>query len=885
LLHYEIAALIGEGGMGKVYKARDTRLGRDVALKVLPDRLLADETFRSRFAREAQLLAALQHPHIATIHGLEEDGNHRFLVLELIEGEDLAAKLEGGPLPLAEALEVARQVAEALEAAHTRGIVHRDLKPANVKFAAGGQVKVLDFGLAKALEGAVVDSSAARMHQATTVASATQPGMILGTAAYMSPEQARGREVDRRTDIWAFGCLLFELISGVRPFAGETVSDVVASILKSDPPWEALPPRMPQPLLRLLHRCLEKDPRRRLHDIADARIEIEDLLAGGTPLPATAGAAGGDPADGAGETAVGVASSAGRFRRSWTIPLAAALALAVGLLLGRASVVPPPVSQPVQRLLLDADEFVPRTNTAIAPDGRAFVFPGRADNAVWRLMVRRLDRFETEPLEGTEYAINPFFSPDGRWVVFTRDGVVRKIPADGGPVQTLCEARGEVTGYWGTDGFIYLAGTWTATDGQPAIGRLPESGGELAVLLRTTGPDENFYDPYLLPGGGKLLFTTVQRGERIEALDLASGERKVVAEEGSYPLPLPSGRLVYYENRGDRLLSAPFDSRRAELTGAPSVILDQITVFAASPAGVLIYAPYAIRSDDIVVRVARDGTWSPLLDEPSSWAQPRFSPGGDSLLLRKTASPNCYLWRYDLARQILTRVTFERDSHDPCWSPDGRTLAFCATGERARAVCTMPADGSAPAHALLETDNPQMSVSWSPTGTHIVYTEIAPATGPDLWVVAVNDSAAKPEVFLQTDYAEDHARFSRDGRWIAYTSDESGREEVYLRPFPGSGGKIQVSREGGTGALWSPDGNELFYASGDRMMVVDVTLGEGLQVSAPRLLFEGDFAFERVGNYDIAPDGESFAAVRAAREEAGSAEFYVVTNAFADLPR
>jgi len=695
-------------------------------------------------------------------------------------------------------------------------------------------------------------------------AAMTSAGLIIGTAAYMSPEQARGHEVDRRTDIWAFGCQLFELLTAKRAFAGGTVSDTLASVLKSDPPWEALPPEIPRPLLRLLHRCLDKDPRRRLHDIADARVEIEDLLAGRSVIP---------------EPATDIVSEAVAKRPLWILPVAVAVTLCLGLIGGRLTVTPePPAPQPLHRLSMRANDFVPRTGTGIARDGSAFVYPARSENAVWHLMIRRLDRFEAEPLEGTDYAINPFFSPDGQWVVFARDDVVRKLPASGGPTQPVCNLRGEMTGFWGDDGFIYLTGTWDETDRVPAICRVPENGGTPEVLVLASAAGENFYDPFLLPDGKTLLFCSTLRSDHIEALDLTTGSRKPVMEGAAFPIVTSAGQLVYYDNRVDRIFSVPFDTETMEPVGSPIVLVDQVTVFSVAPTGMVIYAPGTVNSDDVVVRVTRDGAWTPLVEEPSSWAQPRFSPDGASLLIRKTASPNCYLWRYDLQREVLSRVTFENDSHDAAWSPDGNQIAFCATGELARTLFTMPADGSGTAQPRSNTGNVQQSVAWSPDGSHIIYAEITATTAADLWYIAAGDSAAKPEVFLQTDFTEDHASFSPDGRWVAYTSDESGSEEIYLRRFPDASGKIRVSREGGGGALWSPDSRELFYASGDRLMVVDVTLGENIQLSAPRELFTGDFAFERVGNYDIAPDGQSFVVVRSERGDEGERGFHVVSG-------
>jgi len=914
LLHYEVSAFIGEGGMGRVFRARDSRLGRDVALKVLPARLVAEPEFAARFEREAQLLAALQHPHIAMIHGLEQDGERRFLVLELVEGEDLEQRLRAGPVPLDEALEIVRQVAEALEAAHAQGIIHRDLKPANIKVAPDGTVKVLDFGLAKAMEGVSPGGSAMRgdaadrrPHLATTVGpSATVPGMILGTAAYMSPEQARGLEADRRSDIWALGCLLFEMLSGRRAFAGETISDTVASVLRSDPDWEALPTTTPRAIQRLLRRCLEKDSRRRLHDIADARIEIEDALKGGAEMVASgsvagatysgaaySGASGGSGAvSGAGgrtEARAGTRAARRGGRLGWWV-LVGAVTLVAGVLgasIGRMTASPPPPPPPpVHRLTVTARDYAPRTIIAIARTGDIMAYPARSETAVWSLKVRHLDSFGGIALAGTEYGANPFFSPDGNWLAFFRDGALRRIPVTGGAVQTICEVDGDATGFWCEDGTMLVAGSFDAADHRSALARVAEAGGEPELLLVAEGTegDEVFFDPWLMPGG-EVLFTVVERrNERIDVLEPGNGERSTLLQDATVPVFAEPDLLVYYEPRSDRLFRVGFDADAMATVGTPGVVLEQVIEYAVSPTGTLIYAPTGISTDDVVVTVSRDGTIGPLLEEPSSWAQPRVAPDGRSLLLRRTASPNCYLWRFDLERQTLTRLTFEGDSHDPDWSPDGREIIFCALGSGNRTVFRMPADGSGDAALLVGEGGDHVNASWSPDGRHILYTETDVTRRADLWYVAADaDTDAAPEPFLRSSFDEDWAAFSPDGRWVAYTSNETGREEIYVRPFPGPGAKLQVSRDGGNGALWAPGGREIFYVSGNRMMVVEVTGEAELSASSPRMLFEGDYAFERVGNYDIMPDGRSFVVVKSASEDGRDRGFSVVVNWFAEL--
>ncbi len=919
---YEILSQLGAGGMGEVYRARDTKLGREVAVKVLPSAFSGDPERLARFEREAQLLASLNHPNIAAIYGLEESGGVHALVMELVEGPTLAERLAGtqplarsreagppsplgrgaggegagsSPLPLGEALPIARQIAEALEAAHEKGIVHRDLKPANVKVTPEGKVKVLDFGLAKAFAG---DSSATDLSQSPTVTSgSTREGVVLGTAAYMSPEQARGKPLDKRTDIWSFGCVLYEALTSRQAFSGETVSDTIAAVLSRNPDWQALPAATPTKILDLLRRCLQKDATRRLHDIADARIEIEETLSGTVEVGAVHDLPRSD--------------REAPLQKNWVraLPwgLAAISTLAlVALTVGNVLRAPRPPTRPVARFVvpLPPTERLALglfTAIALAPDGSRLVYVANHAGTT-QLYVRAIDRFEVTPIAGTEAASSPFFSPDGQSVGFFAEGKLKKVSLSGGAPLTLCSAPVNRGASWRPDDTIIFAPSITS-----GLFRVSAAGGTpkpLTVPDRKKGELSHRW-PEILPGGKAVLFTiwtgTTFDDARIGVLSLETGERRVLVEGGTYARYVPSGHLVYARTGG--LLAVPFDLKRLEVTGPPASILEGVSMnptfgaaeFSSSTDGSLAYVSGGSTvGERTLLWVDRKGAAQPLPAPPRGYRAPRLSPDGQRLAVGIEGT-NSGVWLYELARGTLTRLTASGPIPFPIWTPDGKHVTFVSALGGALNLYWMPADGSGAAERLTTSEDAQWESSWSPNGQVLAFSESDPTTGLDIWVLSLEGDPStplgagrKPQPFLQTPSNEGGGMFSPDGRWLAYVSDESGRNEIYVRPFPGPGGKLQISTEGGTEPMWPRNGRELFYRNGDKMMAAAVETRPAFAAAKPKLLFEGHyetgvFAFQP--NYDVASDGQRLLMLKASEQESAATQINVVENWSEELRR
>ncbi len=898
--HYEVLALIGTGGMGEVYRARDTKLGRDVAIKTVTETFIADPERLARFEREARLLASLSHPHIGAIYGVEEVDGVRGLVLELIEGDTLAERLTTSHLSTAEALAIARQVAEALAAAHDRGIIHRDLKPANIKLTPDGSVKVLDFGLAKAIAGvdAEVDLSAS-----PTTTYGTGEGVILGTAAYMSPEQARGRPLDKRTDIWSFGCLLYELLTGRRAFKGEGVSDTIGAILRDTPDWRALPSDTPGLVRRLLRRCLEKDPARRLRDIGDASLEIAEALAGPaleTDAPAQAAAAPG----------------AMRWM-TWAASLVLAAAVTGA---GVWWVVRPAATTPrnVLRLSMVVPAFQSGASSlAVSRDGTKLVYgvsrlePDRSERSHLyaresRLDLRALDAMEPQPMSGTEGAIQPFFSPDGEWIGFfvprTIEGSrasaaqLKKVATRGGPPVVLADAVA-LGGSWGSDNTIVFS---RATANGVGLFRIPASGGTPEPLT-TPQPERNERHawPEHLPGGKAIIFSITDRPTfnegRIAALSVDTGQYHTVVEQGYHARFLTSGYLAFILN-GD-LMTVPFDNARLKATGPPVRSEGAINSepvagnagFGVSADGLLVYA---IDNDEPSRRtlswVTREGIRTPLSLEPDDYAYPRISPDGRRLAIDISRD----LWVIDLDRSTRTRITSGDRGLEPppgymTWTPDGTHLTFNRRIE-APATTIEWIDPSRSEQSTVLVRQPQFvgGGAWSPNGLVLAFFQFQPATRRDLWVLEPGGDR-QPRPFLVTKANERGPRFSPDGRWIAYVSDASGRDEIFINAYPGPSGPIPVSTGGGREPVWSRDRQELFYRQGDRVMAVEVDDAANVPLRAPRLLFEGPYQtdfFAGVGlpNYDVGRDGRF---IMVSDPGAPNTRFTIVQNWFEELKR
>jgi len=858
ITHYSIVDKIGEGGMGEVWRATDRKLGRDVAIKVLPHELAGEPERLARFEREAQVLASLNHPNIAAIYGLDQVGDTRFLVLELVEGEELATRLLRGPVPPEEALRIARQIADALETAHEQGIVHRDLKPANVKVTADGKVKVLDFGLAKALlTGPAGESDMSRSPTITSLA--TRTGVILGTAAYMSPEQARGHAVDKRADIWAFGCVLLELLTGGNPFLENTVSDTLASILRSEPDWKRVPVDVPRGVRHLLRRCLEKDPRKRLRDIGEARVAIDAILAG----EGVDGGAAPDAAPGAKAT--------GSFGRLAATAAGAVALTAIATVAIVRAVAPPPPAPEVRRFeVLDGPfQYSAVAPPQISPDGRTIVFS--REDGLW---VRRLDQLEPLRLDGTEAATKPTWTPDSATIVFVANEDLKSVPAGGGTATTIAIGVGDVSSGGGLtcspDGRVAYA------NGNQGISEIPLRGGDTRVILAPDGATEaDFHEPSFLPDGS-LMFVIHRAPEGADTIALlADGERKILLRIDSQvlqqPAYSPTGHIVFHRG-GSRagLWAVPFSLERHETTGEPFLITTDGNHPSVAVDGTLTYVRGAGGGLRQLTWVERDGTVQESVGPTqSAISAPALSPDGTRVAVMASEGEVGNIWVYDIARGTRTRLSFGTSlDWDPAWLPDGETVVFWEG--QTRALSRKPADGTGDAVRLMARDLLDSGVpAFSSDGRWMVFWVKPDARSQDVWLLDLASEGADPTPLLDSDFIEDNPRISPDDRFLAYASDESGRREVYLTRFPDAAGKWQVSVEGGTFPVWSPVGGELFYLQGTMLMAVDVTTSPALRLGTPRALFDAsEHGIDVQGHsrYDVSRDGRRFLMIRGVRE-------------------
>ena len=899
---YEITGLIGAGGMGEVYRARDTRLGRDVAIKTLPAALAADQARLARFEREAKLLATLNHPHIAAVHSLDEHEGTLYLAMELVEGETLEHKLlKAGALPVEDALRLALQIAEALEAAHGKGVIHRDLKPANIMVNTQGEVKVLDFGLAKAFGNEPTEASPAQS-PALSLAM-TQQGLILGTAGYMSPEQASGQSTDQRADIWAFGVVLYEMLTGLPLFRGESVPHILADVLKSEPDWTKLPRNLHPRLKLMLERCLTKKPRNRYHSIADARVDLEQALS--------------DPA---GATA---APGVSRSRPRWAaVLLMTAAAAAAGAVLAGASVwslkPEPPLTAVAQRLSIVTPPNRPVVITGwptraltLSPDGRQLVFVAR-DTAAFRnqsrpspfhLALRTLDTLAVRDLPGTVDARQPFFSPDGAWLgFFTGTGELKKVSLAGGAPITLAEninASEWAFGVWIPDGTIVFG----TMDGVAGLRRVSAEGGAVEDVTML-GADRSHTHPAWVPESGAVLFTGYSaEGVRIEAIVLESGERRRVLDNARHPHVLHSGHLLF--QRDETVLIARFDARELMLTGSAVPIIDAVQTdragnisvaeLAVSHNGTFAYLP-AVATADTLGFVGRGGVFDPLELPPGDYALPRVSRDGRSLAFIEARGEEAVVWVYDIERGTTSKLGADGKDMGLAWHPNGRSLAVAKLGVAGVEIVLRNLDGTEQVLVPPTPSAMMRNLAWSPDGTRLAYT-VQTGSLHDIWIYSTEDAAAAP--FLAGVASEYSPSFSPNGRWLAYESDESGRQQVYAQAFP-QGRRFQVSIDGGTGPVWGPDGTELFYAGpvGDEFGLLAVTVtpeGEGLRFGRPEVLFTyqildttAESRYANSGNvgtgFDVAPDGERFATIRLNASQLGR-EVVLVQNWFEEVER
>jgi Tol biopolymer transport system component len=896
---YEILSALGAGGMGEVYRARDGTLQRDVALKILPELFALNTDRLARFRREAQVLASLNHPNIAAIYGFEESTSVHALVLELVEGPTLADRVAQGPIPLNEALPIARQIAEALETAHEQGVIHRDLKPANIKLRSDGTIKVLDFGLAKLNEpNAPSVPNQSLSPTITSPAMMTGVGMILGTAAYMAPEQARGKAVDKRVDIWAFGVVLYEMLAGRPLFGAEEVSDTIAAVLKTEPDWKALPPSTPADLRRLLTRCLNKDHKARLRDVGEARLQIEQLLDGvpeATQLPQ-------------------MTLTPARWQRA--LPWASAGALAAGLAIVVMAWAPwrtTPRPVPVQlRAALGVDAAVIAIQSApisISADGHLLVFAAQKPGAVTQLYVRRLGELTAAPLAGTDGASSPALSPDGRWIGFIAGGKLKRISVTGGTAITIADAPTARGVTWSDDG---MAITFSPHS-NVGLFEVSSDGGRAEPL--TTLGDGQFTHrwPQILPGGSAVLFTahTSPNGfdtANVEAQPLPTGARRILQRGATYGRYLRSGHLVYL--REGTLFAAPFDPERLELTSPGVRILEGVATTPAGAAGLavsdngtLVYVPGRSADRQMPVDwIGREGKVTPLRTMPANWSNLVFAPDGRRLALDIADGEDIDVWTYEWERDSLSRLTLISGSATkPVWTPDGKRIVFGSVrSDTGRAnLYWQRADNTGTVQRLTDSNNGQGAWSWHPSGKFLAFHELNPQTQDDVFILPVDGDEVsgwkpgKPVAFLNSPHAERAPMFSPDGRWVAYQSTESGRDDVYVRPFPGPGSQEKVSTGGGSTPTWSRTRPELLFATPDgRIMVAPYTEdGDAFRPETPRPWADSRLvARPRIGatrSFDLHPDGNrlALAAMTDTQADAQPDTLVFVFNFFEHLRR
>ncbi len=892
---YEILAVIGAGGMGEVYRARDTKLGRDVAIKVLPEAFAADPDRLARFKREAQVLAALNHPNIAAIYGLEESGGASAIVMELVEGPTLADRLSQGAMPLDEALPIAHQIAEALEAAHEQGVMHRDLKPANIKVRDDGVVKVLDFGLAKAFAGDATDPNVT--NSPTMSLAATRAGVILGTAAYMSPEQARGKAVDKRTDIWAFGCVLFEMLTGRRAFEGDEIADILGAIMRAEPDWSLLPAGTPPPIRRLLRRCLAKDRKNRLPEIGTARLEIDDTAA--------------QLSDGA-VAAVPHLAAHSRERLAWisaaaaVVALIAALATAIGLYTQRlpeetrayrSSILPPP-----DTFIVSPTAVTDAGRMALSPNGQHLAFVATASDGKQTLWVRPLNEGSARPLNGTDGASSPFWSPDSRFLAFFADGKLKRLDVAGGPAVTLSDAAGPaVGGTWNRDDIILFA-----LNGSP-LQRVSVSGGKpvAATVLDTQAGETSHWSPLFLPDARHFLYFAVTggaggtqgRGVYVGSLD--SNEKTLVFDGGSNT-QYAAGYLFFV--RDATLMAQPFDANQRELTGNAIPLAEQLYVggtarlrgvFSVSESGVIAFQTGAGNIQSRLIWRDRAGKPLSQVGDAAEYGEVELSPDGTQAAVtildgtRRTFD----IWLYDVARGLRTRLTSDpADDMEATWSPDGSRIVFVSRRKGIQDIYEKPVGGQDEVVLLEDKSYNKWLGTWSRDGRFLLFSKADPVvTRIDTWLLPLFGDR-KPRPYLQTTFTNNFAKFSPNGRWVVYRSDESGRAEIYVASFPNSEGKRLISTAGGAFPRWSRDGREIFYVSASTLMAATVN-GEGaaFEVGAVRSLFNLPATPSRISNYqgwryDVSIDSQRFL-VETPVEQATSPPMTLLVNWTAGLKK
>lgn len=846
---YEIVAAIGAGGMGEVYRAHDAKLERDVAIKILPEAVAADPERKARFEREAKTLAALNHPNIAHIYGLEKADGAIALVMELVDGPTLEERIAQGSIPVDEALPIAKQIAEALEAAHEQGIIHRDLKPANIKVRADGTVKVLDFGLAKAMDPAQGLSPSASMSPTITTPAMTQLGVILGTAAYMSPEQAKGKPSDRATDVWAFGCVVYEMLTGRPAFEGETVNEVLGAVFRAGPDWTRLPPATPESVRRLLRRCLQKDVRLRLHDMQSAWIELAESQSGTV------------------SNALPQAKVSSRI--AWSAAAVVALiAVVEGAWLWRSgisSTVPPEV-----RLEIATPPTTDPLSLALSPDGKKIVFIATSAGRP-QLWLRRLDAVSARPLAGTEFASMPFWSPDNRSVGFFANSGLRAVDIEGGVVQKIADAVVPGGAAWNPDGVVLFP----IVPDSPLFRVSVKAGSPVPVSnLEPRGVGQR--DPQFLPDGHRFLYYVASSAPTrgIYLGDLKGGPSRWLLDADSGGVYAPSGHLLFV--RQGTLFAQGFDAVRGVMLGNAHPMAEQIAfggpanlaAVSTSSAGPIAYRTGSTGGKRQLIWVDRSGRQLATVTEPGSFgpAYVSMSPDHTRLAVQRSIDGNVDIWLIDLDRAGTVRFTTDpRPEIAPLWSPRGDRIVFSAiTRGEAFDLYQKTVDGVG-SDALLITEESKQATDWSRDGRYVLYRSRNPKTGWDIWALPLGPDK-QPFPVVQTNFDERDAQFSPDGKWIAYQSNDSGRFEIYVQSFPRPGARIPVSTGGGAQAKWRSDGKELFYIASDGTLTAvafhgDSSPGQSVRIGSPTPLFFANVgAFEDISlpHYVVSPDGQRF---------------------------
>ena len=880
---YEILSAIGAGGMGEVYRARDTRLDRIVAVKILPDHLSDRAELRERFEREARTIASLNHPHICTLYDIGHQDGTDFLVMEYLEGETLAERLKKGPLPLDQVLQYAVEIADALDKAHRKGITHRDLKPGNIMLTKSG-TKLLDFGLAKLRQDAAPDSPFSELPTANK--GITAHGTILGTLQYMAPEQVEGKtdEIDARTDIFAFGAVVYEMATGKKAFEGKTQASLIAKILETDPPpMSSLQPMTPPALDRVVKRCLAKERDERCQSAKDLTDELKWIAEGGSQISSLM------PVPSKGVRALG--------RRGLFVGVGALLLVAFITGISIWNLKPTPSPQPVTRTVINLPPGQQLAGldsgpaVALSPDSTHLAYVAR-QSGIQRLYVRAMDSLEAKPIPDTEGGVSPFFSPDGQWLGFFAGGKLKKVSVSGGAALTLGDAGVPRGASWGSQGMIAFSPA-----GVGVLEQVSDGGGAPQPLTRFEKGDLSHRWAEFLPGGKAVLFAAAPVGVtfgngHIAVQSVGTGERRNLVQAGTHPRYAPSGHLVYAQ--GGSLMAVPFDPQRLTATGAAVPVVEGVlqstftgaAQYSFSTTGSLVYISGGVQSaQSRLVWVGRNGTEQPLAAPGHAYFAPGLSPDGRRVAVG-IAEQETQIWLYDLSRETLTRLTFEGSVNgNSAWTADGKRIAFESSKEGPMNIFWQMADGSGGLERLTTSEYIQVPYSWSPNGQLLAFFEVNPNPIPhrEIWVLRMGDRKVQP--FLRTGFDEGVPRFSPDGRWLAYVSNESGRSEIYVQPYPGPGGKWQISTEGGNEPVWNSNGRELFYRSGDKMMAVDIATQPGFAAGKPRMLFEGRYESSpmAVDNYDVSPDGQRFLMVKASEQAQAPTQINVVLNWFGEL--